>query len=360
MDVVRISYAEFACRRPSPKVEPNPVGKRVDSLLQQKLSGKGAVQVHNQGSLQRERGRGRETWTRLSHPSHVQQQAVQSRPRHIISNVDQATAATIDALNKVTEDNYERMLQRILSSVRASPDPLLICGAILRKCYEQDFFIQVYLRIMTDVLQNALSEEQNKLALLNLSEFTLRTVALDLTSSLPRGLGNSSGAGSGYDGFCERVKAKKHLIGRARTTIGLIDRGLVTVSREDFFQSAVTALETFCTKPRTPSVSESALEIPHSELDYDDDHVDIAIECLKEILCRREDRTPSRLQRLSSLLETHIVPACSLMCRFKLQGILGSQAAPVPQLDVGGGWQTMTRPLRQSGERRQAGRKVRL
>lgn len=355
--MVRIHYADFAIRRPGCDAKPTAVGERVDSLLAASGNGQREHPVKGQPWQAKAECRVGHSWVKL--PAAPQRQELPLRKRHTCGAADHATAVTNDALNKVTGENYERILLRILTSIRTSPEPLLIFRAILRKCYEQDFFVQVYLRIVTDVLEQALGDETGVMARLDLSDFASQTMSLDLLTSFPRSLGNTNASGSGYDGFCERVKAKKHLVGRARTTMGLIERGIVSKTREDFFQSTVIALEGFCSKPRSPSVSDSAPGDPQqSELDYDDDHADIAIEYLKEIVGVREAQTPCRLHRLGLLLETHVRQACSLMCRFKMQGILGVSTlprpapVPTPDPDGGGQWKTIANGV----DRRRGGR----
>lgn len=329
--MVRINTEDFLSRRPLHQCEASAITTRIQSLLgnYQCFHPSRQAHVHGHGhgpipvrQFQRQQttdtgteagwicrgtkkgepsARRGSTWKRTcTETSNV-------RNRHIISSVDPATAATIDTLNKVTEDNYPRMLERIFSSVRSSPDPVEICHSILRKCYEQDFFLQVYLRILTDVLELSLGEDHKRLFIMDLSHFAMETMALDLDATFPRPCITDSG----YDGFCDRVKLKKILVAKARTTIGLIDRGLVPSSREEFFSHAVTAVESVC-KRKYQSVSE-----------YDDDHADIAIEYLREFMALSKEKTHDRLQRMQCLLADYVEPSCSLMCKFKMQGIIG-------------------------------------
>lgn len=326
MDVVRISYDEFACRRPLTQAGSSGVTTRIDSLLgsfpcfdpSRQAHGPAPRQHHQQGGEAKpagwrgkkiEQGRKEPSWKRTGGENAV-------RVRRIICSVDPATAATIDALNKVTEDNYPRMLKRILVSVRSSSSPTTICRSILQKCYEQDFFLQLYLHILTDVMEQSLDDGQADLFRRDLSRFASETMALDLEATFPRLCSTAD-----YDGFCDRVKRKKHLVAMGRTTIGLIDRGLVTASRDEFFEHTTEAVEAFCRRKHGPVIDDAPHPVPAR--DYDDDHADIAIEYLKEFMMSEKERTQPRLERMHCLFVDHVQLACSLMCRFKMQAIIG-------------------------------------
>lgn len=255
--------------------------------------------------------------------------AAPPRVRHVVAGTDAETTVTIDALNKISDDNYPKMLDRIMGCVRAAAAPLAICSAILRKCYEQDFFMGVYLRVLSDVLAAALHDVDRATFSDVLVGFAEETMALDLATTLPRPLPHA-----GYEGFCARVKAKKHLIGRARVTIGLIQRGLVPTTLSECFERVVATLAMICSLPPTPAVQERQPMAPASEgRHYDDDHADIAIEYLRELMGAKQERTQGRMERISQLLEDCVTPSSSLMCKFKMQGILDMApnltAAPV-------------------------------
>lgn len=346
--VVRIDYGAFASRRPRTDIQTS-VGNRIESLLNKYACFDAAPTPPSSSSCASRHTyvhhprRPTSSWVRLPEVS-------TSAPR---SKATVSGSSVIDTLNKVTDDNYPRMLERILSAMRSTVDsPMEICNAILRKCYEQDFFLHLYLRIMADVLaQGPYLSFRDQLAV-----FASNTISLDLLISLPRQLGRDTG----YDGFCERVKSKKQLIGRARTTVGLIDMGLVPASHADFFDGAVTALISFCERPPARSVASTDTDEHARATEYDDDHADVAVEYLKEFMTKKDHRTTDRLGTLQGLLISHIVPACSLMCKFKMQGVIGATSAhqPLPPQPLpphtpdpdreGGAWQSTTRPRQQA------------
>lgn len=364
--VVQIEYCVFAQRRPNSDHQTS-ISHKIDGLLagyacfnpqQQQRS------LHHPCTTQARRPHSSSSWVRVGAVAPaVKASASGSSSRRSCCAIS-SESVVIDTLNKVTDDNYPRMLERILSAMNGSTASasISICSAVLRKCYQQDFFLHLYLRIVADILGKAQGDHITSFRE-KLSDFASNTIALDLLTSLPRHLGRETG----YDGFCERAKAKRQLIGRARTTLGLIDGDLVPASRDAFFLTTVAALRVFCERPPAPLVSAGTDTSEQTRAsDYDDDHADVAVEYLREFMGKRDERTHERMTQLNHLLDTHVSRACSLMCKFKLQGVIGNspidQPPQPPQLlqpphpshpgPDGAGWQSTTRPRQLS--RRQA------
>lgn len=228
-------------------------------------------------------------------------------PRKSLDCVDHTTSSITDTLNKINESNYMRMQERITSSVELMTKWETLIRNILVKCFEQDFYIFVYIRLLQDILQQ-LKQEQQCSAEIIISYFVTDAMKLDLATSLPICQGKE-----GYDRMCERMKAKKHLVGRARTCIQLIDRGMVSCTRDEFFGAIMRGLDRFqCAD------------------DYVDDYVDICLEYVREFMKSLKSRTLARMTRLRSLMT---VGTCgevknSIMCRCKMQDIVSLPIAP--------------------------------
>lgn len=230
-------------------------------------------------------------------------------PRQMLSCVDVSKSTLVALLNKVNEGNYARMLELIMHNVKTSSQPMEGCMALLRKCYEQDFYTHVYIRLLSDVVLE-LNATDRVLVDEGLAEFVEGTMLIaDIVPTSDTGVALVSQ----YDITCRQLKRKRIAIGRARTSIGLIDLGLVMTEREDFFRECVATIRVFCRVP-----------------DYQDDVIDVAIEYVREFMCCVRERTHPRITELRNVLNSHVEGTSSLMCKFKLQAIVNLQLHPSP------------------------------
>lgn len=221
--------------------------------------------------------------------------------RRQLQCVDSSVCRMTALLNKVNEGNYTRILDQII--VCGGDAPSASCAALLRKCYEQDFFTHVYIRLLSDVMRTVTDGSERTALDAALSAFVTDTMELVDASIDPLPIGSQL---TPYDEVCIRLKAKRLSLGRARTSLGLIDAGLVpTRDREQFYQAGVRAITRHCIDPG-----------------YEDDRVDVAIEYIREFMKSAGDRTEGRMGELSRVLTDHVDRHASLMCRFKLQGVI--------------------------------------
>lgn len=305
MDVIRVPSSEFERLRP-PRIVDGVLFTKIANVLSR-------YECFNVNDSEKKKRSARATckqssdWSRSDQPRSIRADSSVAI-RKTMGCVNPALAKIIDALNKITHANYGKILQQVLNSNgKHACESVMACRAILKKSYEEDVFMSVYLKLLHDILQKGSDADriQIKLDILN---FVQGTISLDLETDL-----QPQAEDTGYDGLCCRLKNKKHLVGRARVTLWLIDEGMVDVSRQMYYQSTLSAIHRFCRGDN-----------------YDDDHADIAIDYMREFMqTSSQEQAAKLMDNLSQVYETHVNKWCSLKCKFKMQGFIRTKQSIV-------------------------------
>lgn len=161
-------------------------------------------------------------------------QQSERRPRIEAAGVCPGMRIVVAALNKLTAKNYGTLHQQIVRGVKeqlVKADS--VCDALLTKCYTEDCYASLYVRLLQDVAQaceRSIVEEC-------VSSFVSAFLSAPLVPPSPVAKAEHKQAASSaavsattYDVFCDAVKMRKHTVGRHRAVLALLSSGLVPCS----------------------------------------------------------------------------------------------------------------------------------
>lgn len=164
------------------------------------------------------------------------------RPTLACLTMDAGTRALTAALNKLSDRNYTVMCTRVCDCLATSSVRLEdVIGAVLTKCYHEDCYAALYVRMLSDIAAaygESLNEPANDGIVANeVRAFVDAFVNTDIVEALPVPTHDAS-----YDEFCHAVKTRKHMVGKNRTILALLKRGFVHHRQPDGYADALCAL----------------------------------------------------------------------------------------------------------------------
>ena len=209
----------------------------------------------------------------------------------------------IGLLNKISDRNYTVIRTRIVSvhadNLATAAD---ICEAVLTKCYQEDCYLPLYTRLLSDMRLRAESEVGDALATFVRSIIEVDT--RDHLASCVSMLLLPSSPDVAYDEFCAAAKMKRYAIGKNRTILAFIRSGLVQQPTSgDYMLLLLQQLRS------TTSGGEG----------YGDQHVELTLDFITDFIKSFPNIAPMCV--LDEAFDLHVLPRCSSRCRFKVMDV---------------------------------------
>ena len=209
----------------------------------------------------------------------------------------------IGLLNKISDRNYTVIRARIVSvhadNLATAAD---ICEAVLTKCYQEDCYLPLYTRLLSDMRLHAELEVGDALA-----AFVRAIIEADTRDHLASYVSLlllPASIGIDYDQFCAAAKMKRYAIGKNRAVLSFIRSGLVQQPTSgDYMLLLLQQLR--CTTS--------------GDQGYGDQHVELTLDFITDFIKSFPNIAP--MCTLNEAFDVLVLPNCSARCKFKVMDV---------------------------------------
>ena len=142
-------------------------------------------------------------------------------------------------LNVLNHDNYNKMLNRI-RLLKTDTNITAIINDILQKCSLQAFYLNIYIKLLHDILSHCTEcERNNAIETIN----TYVKTYIDSREWMQLAVGDSC---TEYDAFCDSQKQKSIVIAKNMILCELFKRFDLHMKQDEYIESLENSLDSLC------------------------------------------------------------------------------------------------------------------
>jgi hypothetical protein len=216
----------------------------------------------------------------------------------------------VAALNKINDRNYASVLQRMVQVVESRAASMHdVCDLAFSKCASDDGYLHVYMRLFLDIRAAFEGSTEADVLREGIDAFVRAFWTIELQDDAGAASTSEINPAERYDEFCAVLKARRLLLGKHRTVVGLIKNALSTeLDTNAHMERLVGLLRVSCGAT--------------GALGFNDSHVDVAVDFIRDFVEAFPLSAQAHAADLAVLFDGNVVGVCSSMCRFKVHDLM--------------------------------------